>query len=137
LRRKNRASSMNKLSTQDIGVRATTILIDRRVSGLANRSHGQGIVVKKDALMKVRAMWILASEEIVKFIWNLLKRRKINLALITAHAKKRIDKRRVGKSFSSPMKGMAKRALYIHPSKAMNLPSRIKRLMSKRNNRRM
>jgi hypothetical protein len=41
------------------------------------------------------------------------------------------------KGFSSPMKGMAKRAFNIHPSKTMNLPSRIKGLMNNRNNKRM
>src|SRR6266849_7132110 len=38
LGRKNRASLVNELSTQDIGIRTTTV-VDGRISFLANRSH--------------------------------------------------------------------------------------------------
>jgi hypothetical protein len=41
LQRKDRASSMNELPTQDKGVRTSTTSIDRRSSCFANRSHGQ------------------------------------------------------------------------------------------------
>jgi len=124
---KNRASLMNELSTQDKGVRATTTPIDRRVSCFANRSHGQGIVVVEDALVKGRTDRIIASVEVEKITWDGLKFRKRDLALIAAHAKPRIDDRGVGKGFSSPMKGMARRTLNVHFSQAVNLPSRIKR----------
>ena len=113
---KNGASLMNELSTQDKGVRATTTLIDRRVSSFANRSHGQGIVVIEDALVKGRTDSIIASVKVEKITWNGLKFRKRDLALIAAHAKPRIDDRRVGKGFSSPMKSMAKRTLNVHLS---------------------
>jgi len=73
LERKNRASIMDELSTQDIGVWATTTLIDRRVSCFANRSHGQGIVVKKDALVKGTTNWISAYKQIVEIMWDVLK----------------------------------------------------------------
>ena len=124
---KNGASLMNELSTQDKGVRATTTLIDRRVSCFANRSYGQGIIVIKDVLVKGRTDSIIASVKVEKITWDGLKFRKRDLALIAAHAKPRIDDRGVGKGFSSPMKGMARRTLNVHFSQAVNLPSRIKR----------
>ena len=52
LRRKNGASLVNKFPTQNIEVRAMTMLIDRRIHCLANRSHGKSIVVKKNMLVK-------------------------------------------------------------------------------------
>src|ERR1700733_11591068 len=70
LGRKNGASLMNELPTQDIGVRTTTTC---RISCFANRSHGQGIVVEKDTLAKGRTNWIVASEKVKKVIWDLLK----------------------------------------------------------------
>jgi hypothetical protein len=65
LQRKNRASLMNELPTQDKGVRTSTTSIDRRSRCFANRSHGQRIVVKKDKLVKVRGKWTFMSEEVV------------------------------------------------------------------------
>ena len=59
-------------------------------------------------------------------MWNFLKIRKGDLALIAAHAKKGIINGRGSEGFSFPMKGMAKRTLNIHLPKAVNLPSRIK-----------
>ena len=105
LGRKNRASLMNELSTQDIGVRATT-LIDSMISCLANRSHGQRIVVIKDMLAKVRTKLIVASEKVEEVIWNLLKPGKIDLALIATHTKLDIVVGGARKSFSFPMKGI-------------------------------
>jgi hypothetical protein len=128
---------MNELSIQDKGVGATTILIDRRISCFANRSHGQRIVVKKNTLVKIRTTWILASEKMIKTLWNLLKLGKLNLALIATHAKLGIIVRGLRKGFSSPTKGMARRAFNVHPSKTMNLSSRIKGLVSNRNNKRL
>jgi hypothetical protein len=127
LERKDRASIMDELSTQDIGVRATTTLIDRRDSCFANRSHSQGIVVKKDALVKGRTNWIIADEEIVEIMWDVMKRRKRDSALIATHAKLESGVRRGREGFSFPMKSMARKAFNIHFSKAVNLPSRIKR----------
>src|SRR5260370_5400279 len=56
LRRKNGASLMDELSTQDVGIRTTTIT-DRRIGFLANRSHGKRVVVKKGTLPKVSSSW--------------------------------------------------------------------------------
>jgi hypothetical protein len=120
---------MNELSMQDKGVRTTTTLVD---SYFANRSHSQGIVVEENELMKVRTKRIIASEELVKLMWNFLKFRKRDFALIATHAKLGINVRGDRKGFSSPMKGMAKGTLNVHLSKAMNLPSRIKGLTSNR-----
>jgi len=131
LGRNNRASLMDELSTQDIRVRATTT-IDRRIECLANRSHSKGVVIKKDMLAKGRTNIISASEEVKKVMRNRLKIGKNDFALITAHAKLGIDVGGVRKSFSSPMEGMAERAFNIHASKAVNLPSRIKGLVSNR-----
>ena len=103
------------------------MLVDRRVSCFANRSHGQCIVVEKDALMKGRTNWIAASEEMVEIMWDVAKRRERDLALIATHAKLDISIRRGGEFFIFPMKGMARRTFNIHLSKAVNLPSRIKR----------
>ena len=129
LGRKNGASLMNELSTQDIGVRTTATC---RIRFLANRSHCQGIVVKKNALAKGRSNWIVASEKVEKVTWNLLKRRKNDLALIATHAKLVVVDGGVRKSFCFPMKGVTGRTLDIHPSKAVNLPSRIKGTVSDR-----
>jgi hypothetical protein len=129
LGRKNGASLMNELSTQDIGVRTTTTC---RIGFFANRSHCQGIVVKKDALAKGSTNWIVASEKVEKVVWNLLKRRKNDLALIATHAKLEVVDGGVRKSFCFPMKGVTERTLDMHPSKAMNLPSRIKGTVSDR-----
>jgi hypothetical protein len=87
--------------------------------------------------VKNRTTWILASEKTIKILWNLLKFGKLNLALIATHAKHGIIVRKVRKGFSSPMKGMARRAFNVHPFKTMNLPSRIKGLVSNRNNKRL
>ena len=126
-KRENGASLMDEFTTQDIGVRATTTPIDRMVSLLANRSHGQGIVVEKDELMKGKAKRTGASEKAEKFWWHLLKGRKRDLALIAAHAKLGIDVGGGREGLNPPMKGMARRALDVHLAKAMNLPSRVKR----------
>jgi len=121
---------MDELSTQDKGVRTTSTLVD---SCFANRSHGQGIVVKENILMKFRAKRIIASEELVKLMWNFLKIRERDFALIATHAKLGINVRGMRKGFSPPMKGMARGALNVHLFKAMNVPSRIKGLASNRN----
>ena len=60
-------------------------------------------------------------------MWNVVKWGKVNLALIATHAKSGVVDCRVGKGFSSPMKGMARRTLNVHLPKGVNLPSRIKR----------
>jgi hypothetical protein len=124
---------MNELSMQDKGVWATTILIDKRISCFANRSHGQRIVVKKNALVKNITTWILASEKTIKILWNFLNLEKLNLALIATHAKLGINIKGDRKSFSSLMKGMARRAFNVYSSKTMNLPSRIKGSVSNGN----
>jgi hypothetical protein len=126
-KRKNRASSMDELSTQDIGIRSTTTLIDSRVSLLASRSHGQGIVVKEDPLMKLITNMVMSGKEIIESLGNVMKIRKGYFALIAAHANKRIVDCRGSEGFSFPVKGMARRTLNVHLPKAMNLPSRIKR----------
>ena len=123
---------MNELSTQDIRVRTTAILIDSRISYFANRSHGQSVVVKKDTLMKGRGSWVLVRKEAEKIICDIMKRRKIDFALIATHAKQRIDVGGARKRFSMPMKCMAERTFNVHPSKAINLSSRIKGLASDR-----
>ena len=53
-----------------------------------------------------------------------------DLALITAHAKLGVDDGGAGKGLSLPMKGMAKRTLNVHLPKTMELPSRVKWLVS-------
>ena len=100
LKRKDRASLMNELATQNIGVRATTTLIDCRIGCFANKSHGQRVVVKKDVLIKVRCQRIVVSKKMIKSMWNVPKGRESDLALIITHAKLGIDVREVEKSFS-------------------------------------
>ena len=72
------------------------------------------------------------SEKVEKIIGNMLKIRKSGFALIAIHAKLRIVDSGVSKGFSFPMKGMAKMAFNIHSSKIVNLPSKIKRMVSNR-----
>jgi hypothetical protein len=128
--RKNGASLMNELSTQDKRIRATTTLVNSRICCFANRSHGQSIVVIKDILVKGRTKWTVASKKISKINWYVLKLRKRDFTLIATHAKLEIVDSGVTKSFSSPIKSMAKRTFNIHLSKAVNFPSRIERLAS-------
>src|SRR6266436_2177656 len=120
---------MNELSAQDKGVRTTTILIDSMISCLANRSHSQGIIVKEDALVKF-CIRMVTRQKTIEILWNCFKRGKIDFALITTHAKHGIIVSGARKAFSFPMKGMAGRAFNVHPSKAVNLPSRVKWLVS-------
>jgi hypothetical protein len=61
-----------------------------------------------------------------------LKRRKGDLATIATHAKLGIAEGRMGKSLSYPMKGITVRAQNIHVPKAVNIPSRIKRVACNR-----
>jgi hypothetical protein len=56
---------MNELFMQNEGVRTMTTLVD---SCFANRSHGQGIVIEENELMKVRTKRIIASEELIKLM---------------------------------------------------------------------
>jgi hypothetical protein len=84
---KNRASFMNKLSLQDIGVRTMTTLIDSIFSSLASRSHGQSIIVRKNIAMKSGAVRIIASKKVVKVRRNVLKDRNENFALIATYVK--------------------------------------------------
>ena len=126
LQRKNRASLMNELSMQDKGVRTTATQID---SCFANRSHGQGIVVKKNEFVEGITDRIIASKKIKKGVWNFFKSRESDLALITAYAKLGIYVREVRKGLSSPIKGMAKRTFNVHLSKGVNWPSRVKGLV--------
>jgi hypothetical protein len=123
----DRASPMDEFAMQNIRVRSMTTLIDGRISSLASGSHGQRIVVEEDAKMEGLTDMIIGSEKIIEGLGNVIKSRKRDFALITAHAKKRIVDCRGSKGFGSPMKGMARRTLDIHLSKGMNLPSRIKR----------
>ena len=51
----------------------------------------------------------------------MLKIRKTDFALIATHAKLRIVDSGVSKGFSFIIKGMARRAFNIHPSKAVNV----------------
>ena len=132
LRGNNRASSMDELSTQDIRIRSMTTLIDSMISCLASRSHGQGIVVKEDPLMKLFANLIMSSKEVIESSGDIMKIRKGYFAFVTAHAKEGIVDCRGSEGFSFPMKGMAKRTLNVHYSKAMNFPSRIKGLACNR-----
>jgi hypothetical protein len=126
LKRKDRASLMNELATQDIGVRATTTPIDCGIGCFANRSHGQRVVVKKNVLVKARSQRIVASEKTIKGMWNVLKGRERYFALIAAHAKARIDVRGVREGLSFPVKGMTKGTFNGHVSKIVNLTSRVK-----------
>src|SRR6266852_9915981 len=80
--------------------------IDRRIDCLANRSHGQGVVVKKDLTAKSKTNSISVSEKVEKVIWNLLKLGNNDFALITTHAKLDISNGRARKGFSFPMKDM-------------------------------
>lgn len=117
---------MDKLSTQDIGVRTSTTLIDSMFCCLASRSHSQSIVVIKNVAMKNGAVRIIASKEVIKIRGDVLKGRNGDFALITTHAKLGSIDSGAGKFLIGPMKGMAKRTLNIHVSKGVNLPSRIK-----------
>ena len=63
--RKNRASIMNELSMQNIRIRSTTALIDSRISCFASRSHGKGIVVKEDPIMKLITDLVMGSKKII------------------------------------------------------------------------
>src|SRR6266852_7533647 len=80
--------------------------IDGRIDCLANRSHGQRVVVKKDLTAKGRTNIISASEKVKKVIWNLLKLGNNDFALITTHAKLDVSNGGARKGFSFPMKGM-------------------------------
>jgi hypothetical protein len=84
LQRKNGARLMNELSMQDKGVRATTTQIN---GCFTDRSESQGIVVEKDMSVKGITDRIVASKEVEKVTWNIMKGRKRDLALIAAHAK--------------------------------------------------
>ena len=44
---------MNKLTMQDIKIRATTTLIDSIICCFANKSYGQCIIVIKNELMEI------------------------------------------------------------------------------------
>jgi len=126
LKGKNRASLMNELPPQAVGIRPSTTLVDIGLRTLANRSKSQRVVVKEDVAVKSMTGRIIASEKIKKLIWNFLKSGKGDLALIATHAKLGIDIRRVRKGLSCPMKGMARRTLNVHLTKIMDLPSRVK-----------
>ena len=63
---------------------------------------------------------------------NLLKLGKNDFALITTHAKLDVSNGGARKGFSFPMKGITVRTFNVHPSKSMNLPSRVKGLASNR-----
>ena len=107
LKRNDRASRMDKLPTQDKGVRSLTTLIESRISCLASRCHGQGVVVKENPLVKLSTDRVIKSEEIIEGLRNGMKSGKGDFALIATHAKKRIVDCGGSESFSSPMKGMA------------------------------
>jgi len=64
---------MDEFATQNIGVRATTTLIDCRIGCFANRSHGQRVVVKKDVLVKVRGKRMITTEKTIKSWWEVMK----------------------------------------------------------------
>jgi hypothetical protein len=93
-------SQMDKLFTQDIEIRSMTTLIDSRISCLASRSHGQGIVVKEDPVIKVSTNMVISSKEVIKSLKNVLKIRKGDFAFKATHAGKGIVDCKRGKSFS-------------------------------------
>ncbi len=130
LKRKNRASLINKLPSQAIGIRPSSTLVDIGLRMLANRSESQRVVVKEDVVVESMTGRIIASKKVKKLMWNLLKGRKGDLALITTHPKLGINIRGLRKGLSFPMKGMARMTLNVHLTKVMNLPIRIKGLAS-------
>jgi len=77
-------------------------------------------------LMKGSTDRVIGSKKVVKRLWNMVKLRKGDFALIAAHAKLLVVNGRGGKGFSFPIKSMTKRALDVHFPKVMNFPSRIK-----------
>jgi hypothetical protein len=82
--------------------------------------------------MKFRTKRIAASKVLVKLMWNFLKIRKRDFALIATHVKLKIVDSGVSKGFSSLMKSMAKKTLNVHLFKVVDLPSRIRRTASNR-----
>ena len=82
--------------------------------------------------MKAGSQRIVAVKKMIKSMWNVLKGRERNFALITAHAKARIDVRGVGEGLSFPVKSMTKGTFNGHIPKVMNFPSRIKGLSANR-----
>ena len=81
---------MNKLPTQDKRVRSMTILIDSRISCLASRCHGQGVVIKENPLVKLSTDRVISSIEVIESLRKVMKSGKGDFALIATHAKKRI-----------------------------------------------
>src|SRR5258708_13471486 len=106
LKGKNRASLMNELPLQAVGIRPSTTLVDIGLRPLANRSKSQRVVVKKDVAVESMTGRIIVSEKIKKLMWNFLKRGKGDLALIATNAKLWIDIRRRKKALTFPMKAI-------------------------------
>src|SRR5260370_41469863 len=126
LKGKNRASLMNELPPQAVGIRPSTTLVNIGLRPLANRSKSQRVVVKKDAAVESMTGRIIAREKIKKLMWNFLKSGKGDLALIATHAKLGIYIRRGRKSLSCSMKGMGRRANEIHLTNIKESPTKIK-----------
>jgi hypothetical protein len=75
--------------------------------------------------------------KLLKLQRRVLQRWKGNLALITAYAKLWPNLRRARKTLICPVRSLAERALNIECFKAMNSPSRVKRLSGNRDELRL
>jgi hypothetical protein len=68
----------------------------------------------------------LGNKKVIQVSRRLLKSREAYFALITTHAKLRINFRRLSKAFIKPMQCLARWALNVHLTKAMNTQGRVK-----------
>jgi hypothetical protein len=69
---------------------------------------------------------LLFRKKMLEFCRDWLERWKRDLSLIAAHAKLVNDVSGCSEAFRHPMKGLARRAQYVHLSKAVDHPGRIK-----------
>src|SRR5258708_30277959 len=87
LKGKNRASLMNELPLQAVGIRPSTTLVDIGLRPLANRSKSQRVVVKKDVAVESMTGRIILREKIKKLMWNFFEKGEGGLGLIRTHGK--------------------------------------------------
>ena len=69
---------------------------------------------------------MVTRQKTIEIPWNCFKKGENDFALITTHAKLGIINGGGSKGLSFPMKGVTERAFNVHPSKAVNLPCRVK-----------
>ena len=111
---------------EDIGTKSIVdsllTIVDRLIDLATGESHGKGVIVSANMIMKGVANIVLSSEQVKKLRRNRMERRQDYLSTEAAHAKSGMSIGGYTQTFGHPMESMAVGTLHIHSSQIMDRP---------------